>query len=235
MLSRGNQPVVVEADWIYKHVTASKYLLQIICCDDETCCAERPAHLKKVLRPILPNGFLPAPVKLQHRYVQNGVPFEVAKDKIIDKSVQFASLQTRALYPCDANTPFDTFCPSMHSVLSSIICDVCKKSFPSRAQMLVHRRGLHKHERFKQFNVENLIKLEDDKRITKIDHIFDHVSTTKEYKALFEDGTVDRVTNVDDQNHRVKTYFEQQGVNIEVFDASKAGWMNPQWFEHVSD
>ena len=84
-------------------------------------------------------------------------------------------------------------------------------------------------------NVENLIKLDDDERITKIDDIFDHVSTAKEYKALFEDGTVDWVTIVVDQNQHVKTYFEQQGVNIEVFDAAKAGWMNPQWVEHVSD
>ena len=48
-LSRGNQPEVVEAECVYKHVTASKYPLQIICWYDENCCR---------LHPILSNGFL---------------------------------------------------------------------------------------------------------------------------------------------------------------------------------
>ena len=101
--------------------------------------------------------------------------------------------------------------------------------------MLVHRRGIHKHQRYKQFDIESLIKLEDDKRIAKIKQVVDHVATTKEYKAVFDDGSVDWITIVNDQNPNVKTYFEQKGVNIEVFDAEKAEWMNPVWFEELSD
>ena len=232
-LSRDNQPEYVDAKWVHRHVTASKYLLQIICCDVESCCPDRPSHLKKILRPILPNGFLPPPVKLQHRYNQNEVPLEVSKDKLLDKSVKFATLQTRIIYPCDANTPFDSFCPSMQSVLQGTICDICKKSFPSHAQMLVHRRAIHKHHRYQQIKVDDLIKLEHDKRLTKIKDIIDHVATTKEYKAIFDDGSVDWITIVNDQHQKVRAYFKQKGINIEVFDVAKADWMNPVWIEEV--
>ena len=53
----------VTQQWICDHTSFSKYCLQIVCCDDESCCRNRPSHLKRLLRPLMPNGFLPPPVK----------------------------------------------------------------------------------------------------------------------------------------------------------------------------
>ena len=58
----------------------------------------------------------------------------------------------------------------------------CKKSFPSHAQMLHLRRALHKWERAEMLNMEDLLKIDCDERLSKIVSIVDHNQTSKEYK-----------------------------------------------------
>ena len=63
-----NKQVTVTEEWICDHVKVSKYCLQIVCCDNESCCPNRPAHVKLLLRPLMPNGFLPPPVKFAQQF-----------------------------------------------------------------------------------------------------------------------------------------------------------------------
>ena len=55
-------------EWESVHVRRSKYCLQIVMCNDPECCPDRPKHLLSLLRPIMPNGFIPAPTKLATKF-----------------------------------------------------------------------------------------------------------------------------------------------------------------------
>ena len=225
-----DKPIEVTEQWKYEHVQASKYCFQVVCCDDPSCCSDRPDQLKAVLRPLLPNGFIPPPTKLeQHFSKKGGLPLEASKEHLLNKSVNFASLSTRALYPLVARTPFDHFCPSLQEKLSGIVCDKCFKAFPSKSQMLVHRRALHKFERYQKVRVDELLQLEHDEKLSQIECIIKHLRTTKEYQAVFVDGTVDWITIINDHHQKVKEYFERKRVNMCVFDADKADWMERIW------
>ena len=225
-------PVDVNAEWIQSHVVCSKYLLQNIACDIPTCCPNRPSHVKKLLRPWLPNGSIPPPTKLQHEYLQEELPLSLAKQHMEDKAVKFVTLPIRVIYPCAATTPFDAFCPSMKDKLVGTICDVCKTYFTSKAQMLVHRKSLHKFERYKNTNVSELLRLEHSKNLENLDYIIDHSSTNKEYKAMFQDGSVDWITIVNDNNPKVKAYMNEVGIDCSEYDTSNAGWMVSAWNEN---
>ena len=67
-LSENDKHVSVTEEWVCDHTSFSKCCLQIICCDNERCCPNRPSHVKLLLRPLMPNGFLPPPVKLCQKF-----------------------------------------------------------------------------------------------------------------------------------------------------------------------
>ena len=92
------KPVNVSADWIQSHVVCSKYLVQIIACDIPTCCPNRPSHLKKLLRPSLPNGSIPPPMKLQHEYRQEEIPLSLALQHVEEKAIKYTTLPIRTYY-----------------------------------------------------------------------------------------------------------------------------------------
>ena len=186
--------------------------------------------MKLLLRPLMPNGFLSPPVKFAQQFSGTALPLKLAKDNLLDKTVGFAAHQTRALYPCSANTAFDTFCPSMQKVISQTTCDQCFRSLPSKAQMLVHRRALHKFVRKKEILIEKLLSLEHDKRLKDIEVIKDHNLSSKEYKAIFTNGDVDWITILDDKNEKVLSYLTKANLPMEIFEAT-GDWMQPQWEE----
>ena len=223
-----NKNVPVTEEWICDHVQVSKYCLQIVCCDNDSCCPNRPAHVKLLLRPLMPNGFLPPPVKYCQRFSGDSVPLQLLKQSIHNKQVQFASLQTRALYPCSARTAFDSFCPSMQKVLPNSTCDQCFRAFPSKAQMLVHRRALHKFVRHQKIDVNKLLKLEYDQRLKNVAFIADHNLSSKEYKAVFKNGDADWITILEYNNEKVLAYMKKAKLPIERFQAT-GEWMQPQW------
>ena len=136
----------------------------------------------------MPNGFLPPPVKFAQQFSGTALPLKLAKDNLLNKTVRFAALQTRAFYLCSANTAFDT---SMQSVTSRTTCDQCFRSLPSKAQKLVYRRALHKFVRKNEIEIEKLSSLEHEKRLKYIKSIRDHNLSSKEYKAIFTNGDVD--------------------------------------------
>ena len=64
----------VTQQWICNHTSSSNYCLQFVCCDDESCCRSRPSHVKLLLRPLMPYGFLPPSVKRTHKCQGNSIP-----------------------------------------------------------------------------------------------------------------------------------------------------------------
>ena len=152
----------VSDDWESKHVRRSKYCLQIVACDDPLCCQDRPAHLFSLLRPLMPNGFIPPPAKLSMKYAGDQLPLTLDMGAVKDRKTPFVTLGLRALYPAEAYTPFDALLPSMQNKLHGCICDQCHIQFPSKAQMLVHRRKAHKFKRYKGVDIDSLLAVEHD-------------------------------------------------------------------------
>ena len=96
--------------------------------------------------------------------------------------------------------------------------------------MLVHRRKLHKVEkRYQEINIDELLKMEHDNRLKLIQYLVDHNPGSKEYKAVFADGSADWITILSDRNASVIAYFESKNENIDSFVASTGDWMTLQW------
>ena len=156
--------VPVTENWICDHVQVSKYCLQIVACDNEDCCPNRPCEIKQLIRPFFPNGYLPPPAKLRYMFKKDRIPLFFSKKDMCSKDLKFVPLPSRAHFPAKAETPFDSFCPSMQAVLKKSICDQCSRAFPSKAQMLIHRRKLHKFVRVSGVNIDKLLEFESDQQ-----------------------------------------------------------------------
>ena len=57
--------------------------------------------------------------------------------------------------------------------------------------MLVHRRALHKFVRHQKIDVNKLLKHEYDQRLKNVALIADHNLSSKEYKAVLQNGDAD--------------------------------------------
>ena len=95
--------------------------------------------------------------------------------------------------------------------------------------MLEHRRKLHKFKRYQEINIDKLLKLEYDNRVKLFHYLVDHNPSSKEYKAVFVDGTADWITILSDRNEKVISYFKSKHENIDSFPASSGDWMTLQW------
>ena len=69
--------------------------------------SDRCDKIRQMLRPLLPNGFIPHPMKV--RLNEDTGTFSIAQDASSDCRVPFLSLATRALYHGMAEMPFDTW------------------------------------------------------------------------------------------------------------------------------
>ena len=136
-------------------------------------------------------------------------------------------------------------CPSMKDKLQECVCDVCHQAFPSKAQMLVHRRDLHKFQRKVELDIDELIKvlflskvvgpsfeyeLENDTRLEELQQILDHNKNTKEYLCSFKgDVEVGWITILDDNHPLVVKYFKQINQPLPLHSVQNPTWMKPVW------
>ena len=112
--------------------------------------------------------------------------------------------------------------------LQGAIFDVCKIQFPSKAQKLKHRRLAHKCERHNQVDLDALIKLEEHERLKNIEFIQRSNPNTKEYFALFKDGSRDWITIVSDANPHVVSFRKKKSLHMELYSPN-GDWMKPIW------
>ena len=98
--------------------------------------------------------------------------------------------------------PYDTYCPSAVGTLTERTCPVCLINFPSRAQMIVHRRAMHKYSRVKlgPFYEDKLLELSTDINVI--------LSKSQEgYTCVLKNGYVD-VQQLDD-DHKAVVAFQK--------------------------
>ncbi|CAH0397156.1 unnamed protein product [Chilo suppressalis] len=134
-----NNAQILIDDWYYEHVRESQYLLQILKCSNEDCCGQT----RSSLRSLLPNGFLPPPIKLQQ--TQNGLRVSQVNSDDGTYLNLFARLAVK-LQPEAADfqqIPYDWFCPSVHDKLASRTCKECGIYHTSNKTLLQHLKNLH--------------------------------------------------------------------------------------------
>ena len=78
--------------------------------------------------------------------------------------------------------------------------------------MIVHRRAMHKFKRMGNLVLSELLELENEQLLNNIVFIVDHNLSSKEFKVVFIDGTVDWVTILDQNNIHVQKYFLRKNI-----------------------
>lgn len=95
-LAMTEKDTLIDQDWFYKHVRTSQYFLQIVKCDKLECCKTPRSNIFDVL----PNRFLPPPLKLGNSFERGLYP-----GQINDTNSQFVPLITRLAIKIQPNAP----------------------------------------------------------------------------------------------------------------------------------
>lgn len=114
-------------------------------CSDEDCCGQS----RSSLRNLLPNGFLPPPIKLQQ--IQNGLMVSQVNSDYGTYLNLFARLAVKLQpeAPDFQQIPYDWFCPSVHDKLTSKTCKECGLYQTSNKTLLQHLKNLHPKQKRK--------------------------------------------------------------------------------------
>ncbi len=128
-----------DQQWHAKHVRESQYLLQVVKCDDQTCCNPRRSSLFRCLS----DGFLPPPLPIVQG--KNGLEFGENQE-----NRKFLSLFTnlavnKNIFPARAAIkfpkviPYDFACPSVEKELPRRVCGRCGLYFATIKSNTAHK------------------------------------------------------------------------------------------------
>lgn len=127
----------VDEVWRANHVRTSQYLLQIVKCNDESCCSP----FRSKYGTYFANRFLPAPLALT--YEPQIAVVDIADGSIETKSesnVKFTTLfQSIALFDC-SELAYDHYCPSVTDKIPTRVCSDCQLYFASTTLLKTHRK-----------------------------------------------------------------------------------------------
>ena len=144
------EPPTPDPVWVEKHFQQSRYCLQIVKCEDQSCCSQFETNWLKTI----PERFIPFPAI--YEYSENGYrAMEPSKYfQHVSNPSMFAPLTHRLLVksmPSEVSeykvVPFDLYCPSMKDKLKKGICKKCDKYWPSEAAMKRHKNAHRKQNR----------------------------------------------------------------------------------------
>ncbi|KAK3907774.1 Cytochrome b6-f complex iron-sulfur subunit [Frankliniella fusca] len=131
----GGEEDAVSAAWLADHVRQSQYLLQIVKCPNRLCCDQ----LRSNLASVLPQRFLPPPVKVAH----NSDGLLTVSDPASAEGNFPNLLAMTALNIPNKPSVYDFFCPSVQNDLEARTCDFCGLYFPSITAKKEHIKELH--------------------------------------------------------------------------------------------
>ena len=72
---------------------------------------------------------------------------QLADPHNLPKEFHFATLSEITTLPITQKFPFDFYNPKVNSSLKELKCKFCSRTVGTKAQMLRHRRGMHKYQR----------------------------------------------------------------------------------------
>ena len=185
-VGNSHEPTEPDPVWVAKHCQQSRYCLQIVKCQDESCCSPFETSWLS----IIPDRFIPFPAI--YEYSNNGnVPVEPSNYfQNLTKPTTFAPLTHRLLVKAIpeegsiyTTVPFDLYCPSLKEMLDKGICDKCGKYWPSEAAMKRHKKAHNKRteqpieddneERYQADTNEKENQEDFTERMPVLDNIFD--------------------------------------------------------------
>ena len=135
--------------WCATHVLQTQYTIQIIRCNNPTCCTPWRSNYIQVF----PHRFLPPPVPF-HRSSRGVkmVDIESSSAAINPVSPFYGNLFQRIQFhgivlnrTKNDTLPFDACCPSLQNLLPTRICSICKQYIPS-AMRLRHHYKIHQQQ-----------------------------------------------------------------------------------------
>ena len=124
----------VAQEWIDRHMCQSRYLLQIVRCNDLTCCTTSRTNYAEVLR----GKFIPPPIPLK---------VDRAGLKVHGEGKFWGLFQNLWLAHTTNTKVFDTHCPKMNvikhqsgvSELNRRVCPRCGKYYPTLKALKANR------------------------------------------------------------------------------------------------
>ena len=188
-------------------------LLAIVKCSDGDCCTPFECPWLQMF----PNRFPPPPVVLTKS--NNSLRLAKPDDLPPDFCFTDASI-ARSLNIDVTKLPYDTYCPSAVGTLTERTCPVCLINFPSRAQMLVHRRATHKYSRAKldADHEGQLLELSTDVSVI--------LSKSDEgYTCVLKNGYVE-VKQLEDDHEAVVLFEKSLLKNSPMKTMSRQEWVN---------
>jgi hypothetical protein len=145
------EPVTVASDtevvsptqqWLCDHVQQSQYCLQIIKCNDVSCCGQRRTNYNEAF----PKRFIPPPVPFIHTDAGVVSAAVGSGDGIFGSlfhRIALSAIEPRHDYKA---MPFDLYCPSVSGQIHKRVCFSCGKYFPSQVALKAHKE-VHKESR----------------------------------------------------------------------------------------
>ncbi|ESO12940.1 hypothetical protein HELRODRAFT_159530 [Helobdella robusta] len=149
----------IDEKWKMNHIRSSQYFLQILKCQDRTCCTEPRSPFFN----FFPQRFLPAPLPLVY-----SPSISIAKST--EDVGKFMSLFQNEAF-ANRTLPYDFHCPSVSSTVPTRVCIDCGLYCASLEMLKSHRKSIHNRivntkkkpkKIIKKRNEELLVQLDDD-------------------------------------------------------------------------
>jgi len=150
--------------WCATHVLQTQYTIQIIRCNNSSCCTPWRSNYIQVF----PHRFLPPPVPFNRS--SRGVKMaEIESSSALTNPISpfygnlFQRIQFHGIVINRTNNdllPFDACCPSLQIKLPSRICSICKQYIPSAIRLRNHYK-IHQQQYASNFLDYNNNKEED--------------------------------------------------------------------------
>lgn len=126
---------LIGSRWFDIHCRNSKYVFQVIKCDDKSCCGETKSDIKMVL-----SNFLPPPLSIKNTpkisYDINGKFVSLLLAIKLPKTILTDWL-------VESDVPYDYCCPSMNGKIMEFTCKKCKKYFATLYILKLHVKTAH--------------------------------------------------------------------------------------------
>ncbi|XP_047144174.1 uncharacterized protein LOC124817793 [Hydra vulgaris] len=181
-VGKAYEPPIPDPVWVDKHCQQSRYSLQIVKCQEESCCTPFETNWLKNF----PQRFIPFPAI--YEYCENGY-------KAMEPSRYLKTYQNnqRLLHDIPIEglkykiIPFDLYRPSLKEKLSNGICDKCNKYWPSEAAMKRHKKAHTQKKNTVEMESEDSVS--DSESINKSEDIseeIDYKSVEAEFMPVFD-------------------------------------------------
>ena len=131
-------PSEINSVWYSNHVRESQYFLQIVKCTNTKCCGTFKSSLLK----ILPDRFLPPPIKIK----QSSTGLQIASQSDSEEFIDIFIRRAININIVDKNfvkIPYDYFCPSVISQLKDRTCKKCGLYHSSKKSLVKHLKNVH--------------------------------------------------------------------------------------------